>query len=127
MGYDLHIVRTAEWFDAKQDPITKAEVDILVSSDPGISWSKNDYLDLRNPITEETTRIPGLIFGSDDDVFWLVGGEITCKNPSEAQQIKMVRLGEKLHARVVGDDGELYRIRRSFFGKEQIVVETASS
>lgn len=39
MAYDLHLVRTSDWLDAADAPITKADVDALILADAELSWS----------------------------------------------------------------------------------------
>jgi hypothetical protein len=45
MGYDVHLVRTEQWFDAASDPVTKEHVDKVVAADPTLSWSESDYVE----------------------------------------------------------------------------------
>ena len=46
MAYDLHIVRTKNWLEASSAPITKQDVDALIASDPELTWSTTDYVDV---------------------------------------------------------------------------------
>ena len=45
MPYDVHIVRTHDWLDAANDPISKPLVEELIASDPELEWSTEDSVD----------------------------------------------------------------------------------
>ena len=126
MGYDLHIVRTRQWVDADQRPITQDDVDTLIAADPELSWSKTDYLEATNPGTGDVIRITSrnqAIEWNGTSVFWWDRNGITCKNPHEREQMKMIRMANMLGAMVVGDEDELYTIRKRFFRRDLIVTE----
>lgn len=119
MGYDLHITRAEEWAESQDHPITRAEVDALVHKDPELRWVS----EIRATISgsEETLVIYG------DFIEWNRGypfryweGALTYKNPDEPAMLKLIQLAGALNARVVGDDGEEYKLHRSFFGRESI-------
>lgn len=46
MAYDLHLVRTSNWLDAADAPVTKEDVDALLLSDAELAWSM-DYIDIK--------------------------------------------------------------------------------
>jgi hypothetical protein len=46
MSYDIHIVRTDSWLDSAENPITKSQVDELIASDPQLTWSTDDWVDM---------------------------------------------------------------------------------
>lgn len=46
MAYDLHLVRTSNWLDATDAPVTKEDVDALLLSDAELAWSM-DYIDMK--------------------------------------------------------------------------------
>jgi hypothetical protein len=46
MGYDVHLVRTEQWFDAESDPVTREHVDKVLAADPTLSWSESDYVEM---------------------------------------------------------------------------------
>lgn len=46
MAYDLHLVRTSNWLDAADAPVTKEDVDALLLSDAELAWSM-DYIDMK--------------------------------------------------------------------------------
>lgn len=52
--------------------------------------------------------------------FWWKTQEIVCKSPQPIELAKCVRLAPALKAYAVGDEGEIYEIGRSFFGKEKL-------
>ena len=115
MGYDLHIVRTREWSDAYKKPILKSDVDALISSDRELSWSKTDYLDMRDEASGRVIRY-WMIEWNKRSTFWWYRDQIQHKNPNEREQIKMIQMAAALKAMVVGDDGERYELSRGFFG-----------
>ena len=126
MGYDLHIVRTRDWSDADQHPITKDDIDSLIAADPELSWSKSDFFEVTNSKTGEITRITSRYYAIEwkgTSAFWWNGHEIVCKAPPEPEQMKMIKMAQALGAMVIGDDGELYTIRKRLFGRESIVTE----
>ena len=124
LGYDLHIVRTRLWVDAADKPILKAEVDALVAGDRDPGWSTSDYIETSNPVTGDSIRITArhpTITLKGDSCFWYQGTSMTCKNPSEFILIKMVQMARALNAMVVGDEDELYEVRKTLFGAEKII------
>jgi hypothetical protein len=126
MGYDLHIVRTRQWVDADRHPITKADVDALIAADTELSWSTSDFFETTNPETGEAIRITTRYYAIEwkgTITFWWDGKEIECKNPAESQQVKMIKMARVLRAMVVGDEDEIYTIRKRLFGPERIVTE----
>jgi hypothetical protein len=119
MANDLHIVRTREWAEAANAPITKQDVDALVANDPELKWSTTDYVDMANDGT--TTRYYMIIWRSSP-CFWWYRDQILCSGPDEAQQLKLAQIARALNGFAVGDDGERYEIRKNIFGKEKLVV-----
>jgi hypothetical protein len=108
MGYDLHIVRTKDWLEAASDPITKEDVNALVSADTELAWSATDYVDMRGK-DGVTTRYY-LILWRGEPCFWWYRDQIKCKNPNDAQVAKLVEMARALNAYAVGDDDEIYPI-----------------
>jgi len=115
MGYDLHIVRTREWSDAYKKPIPKWEIDELIRSDKELSWSKTDYLDMRDEGSGRVVRY-WMVEWNKGSTFWWYRDQIQHKNPDKREQIKMIQMAVALKAMVVGDDGERYELRTDFFG-----------
>lgn len=108
MAYDLHIVRTKDWLNAEDHPITKGDVDQLVTADPELAWSTTDWIDLRVGRKTVPTRF-FMILWNDAPCFWWYLNEIRCDGPSAEQVGKMVEMAEDLKAHVIGDDGAEYR------------------
>lgn len=123
MGYDLHIVRTEQWFDSASLPITKTDVDHLIASDSSLAWSTTDYIDMQDD--DGSTARYYLINWNGEPAFWWWRSEITCKNPNDAQTLKLAQLAASLGAFLIGDDGERYELGRSLFGKPKVVVRNA--
>ncbi|MBC7852770.1 MAG: hypothetical protein IAF94_04975 [Pirellulaceae bacterium] len=107
MSYDVHIVRTDNWWDADQDPITKDEVDVLIASDAELNWSATDWTDMSD---EQGNVIRYFSIAWKGEPFcWWYRHEIRCVWPGEDRLAKMVAIAKVLRARVVGDEGEEYR------------------
>ena len=107
MPYDLHIVRTDNWLDAANDPITKDEVDALIASDPELAWSAKEWGSMRDGAGQKITRY-FMILWNGDPCFWWYRDQIMCSGPSEEQVGKLVEMAVKLRANAFGDDGEAY-------------------
>jgi len=120
MAYDLHVVRTKDWTQASDAPVTKPQVDDLVASDPELEWSTRDYVDMKDE-TGATTRYY-MICWRGAPCFWWYRDKIECSGPDETQQLKLTKMARILDAFVVGDDGELYESKKNLFGKEKVTV-----
>jgi len=107
MSYDLHVVRTENWLDAEESPITKPEVDALIAADNDLAWSTNNWVDMRDGNRRKPTRYY-MILWQGEPCLWWYRNEIQCSGPTEEQIGKLVEIATKLKARVVGDDGEFY-------------------
>ncbi|HRQ36822.1 MAG TPA: hypothetical protein PLD25_02780 [Chloroflexota bacterium] len=121
MGYDYHIVKTDHWLDAASNPITKEDVDKLILADKDLKWSQTDYVE----IAEEhgyTTRYYAILW-HNSPVFWWHKDEIMCSHPSKSQLMKMIEIGNRLQANVVGDDGERYCVKKRFLGRRELCIE----
>lgn len=111
MSYDLHVVRAKDWINAKENPITKDEVDRLVEFDPELEWSA-DYVDM-----QEAGMVLRywMISWQGSSCFWWYRDQILCSNPDELQTRKLIRIADELNAQVVGDDGEKYVLTQKLF------------
>ena len=118
MGYELHVVRDKDWLQSAKKPITKNDVDALIATDKELSWSKHDYLDSKEP-TGRVVRYWMIEWRGDACFLWL-RSEIIAKNPTEPQIRKLVQIAKKLKAQVIGDDGEMYSLRRNLFGAQKV-------
>jgi len=121
MGYDLHITRKADWWDEDGPVIGFDEWKALVLSDPEMRWD--------GAAEAGTPEGTGMAIwtsytksGRDENRAWFdlnAAGDIFTKNPDKEIRVKMFQLAQKLHAKVQGDEGELYddkgnEIRSSF-------------
>jgi hypothetical protein len=120
MSYSLHIVRTADWMDAAEFPIVRREVANLVEADPELSWSTTEFMDLRDK-NGTIFRLPFIKWQGTSCFLWRLD-QILCRNPDDAQTAKMIRIAEALDARVVGDHGERYTLRRTLFGRRKVLA-----
>jgi hypothetical protein len=118
MSYSLHIARTDDWMDAAKLPIVRREVANLVETDPELSWSTTEYVDLRQK-NGTIVRLPYIKWRGTSCFLWRLD-QILCRNPDDAQTAKMIRIAEKLGAIVVGDHGERYTLRRTLFGRRRV-------
>jgi len=123
MAYDLHIVRTLDWTEAASSPITKADVDALVASDPELEWSTTDYVEMDDDGV--ATRYYMIVWRGAPRLWWY-RDQIQCSGADEATQLKLAQMARALNAHAVGDDGERYEITRGFFGKEKVVLVSDS-
>lgn len=119
MGYDLHIVRTEDWTEAANVPVTKQDVDNLIANDPELKWSTTDFVEMAENGT--TTRYYMIIWRGLP-CFWWYRDQISCSGPSDAHQLKLAQMARALNAFVIGDEDERYEIRKSIFGEEKLVV-----
>lgn len=120
MAYDLHVVRTADWVDAATNPISKDEVDHLITSDPTLAWSDRDFVEMKSE-AGETTRY-WMIERNGVSCFYWYRDQIVGSGMDEVQIGKLLRIAAALNAFLMGDDGERYELRKTIFGKEKIVT-----
>ena len=106
MAYDLHLVRTNNWLDAADAPVTKADIDALILSDTELSWS-TDYVDMK--VDGEVKRFH-LIDWKGEPFFWWYQDQIKFNSPDTDALIKLIGMADTLNAVVVGDDGEHYEL-----------------
>ncbi len=121
MSYDLHVIRAANWFDASKNPINKEEVDHLIAADPELQWSTTDYVDMQDGHGTITRYF--LIEWRGKSCFRWYGGEIISRGDDQEQLRKLLRIADYLKCRVVGDDGESYRLSKNWLGVEKIAID----
>jgi hypothetical protein len=122
MAYDLHVLRSFRWTDSSDAPITKSDVDALVETDPELAWSTSDFMDSKDH-TGAVTRF-NVVLWSGTPCFWWQEDQLLCSAPDDVLVAKLVRVATALNARVIGDDGEVYELHRSLFGREKIVRQS---
>lgn len=125
MSYDLHIVRTEDWFDASSAPIKKEEVDALIAGDSELEWSTTDYVDMADDNGSVKRYL--MIAWRGQPCFWWYRDQVECSGPNDAQKLKLAQMARALNAYAVGDDGERYELRRGLFGREKLVIRDADS
>lgn len=99
MGWELHIVRTENWFDSASNPITSEEWLQLIDNDEELSINKSngDYF----------TRWSNHQAHGESWLDW-DDGRIYSKQPEEALYCKMLQIAKKLGAVVLDDDDRKY-------------------
>lgn len=102
--------RTENWFDAASAPITKQDMDALIAADSELAWSTTDYVDMSDDAGAVTRY--WMITWRGQSCFWWYRDQVQCSGLDEAQISKLVQMSRVLHARVVGDDGEVYPLAR---------------
>jgi len=111
MGYDLHIVRTEDWTEATNAPITKQDVEALIAADSELAWSTTDYVDMKDESGVSTRYY--MIAWRRKPCFWWYRDQIQCSDADDAHVAKLVQMAHKLNAQVVGDDGETYPLEQT--------------
>ena len=106
MAYDLHLVRTENWLNAADAPVSKEDVDALILSDAELDWSK-EYVDMK--VDGEVKRFH-LIDWKGEPFFWWYKDQIKFNSSDRDALIKLIRMADRLNAVVVGDDGEHYKL-----------------
>ena len=116
MGYDLHITRANEWFEACESPIELQEWLAYIESDDemrldGFSEAKvkgKVVLRYENEGLAVWTAYSQLSEDGTGAWFDYQNGCIVVKNPDEEMIAKMKAIAAHFTARVIGDDGEEY-------------------
>jgi hypothetical protein len=116
VGYDTHITRKENWFDANGPAISLEDWTALVNSDPEMQLDG-----LAEVATDDKKmfrlKMPGLSLwtsysqsGKNGNQAWfaLYGGNIVVKNSDSEILRKMYVIAQRLAARVQGDEGEIY-------------------
>jgi hypothetical protein len=100
MGYDFHITRKDHWADDEGLCISLGEWTEYARSDTDI-----------NPDTDNPGPENWIVTGREGawPIWWGDTGEILAKDPDPAMIEKMIAIANALCARVLGDDGEVYR------------------
>lgn len=113
MGYDLHIIRSKNTWDSRNNPISVEDWLQIVETDPELKAI--DKLVGKNPITgreiiismpnsaewehcEDKCKVP----------FHYLNGGISVSNPDEVVIKKMKEIAIRLNAYVIGDEQEEY-------------------
>lgn len=99
MGWELHIVRTENWFDSANNPIKSEEWIQLIDNDEELSIDKKngDFFAIWSD--HQAHDEPWLDWND---------GRIYTKQPGEALYCKMLQIASKLDAVVVDDDDRKY-------------------
>jgi hypothetical protein len=99
MGWELHIIRTENWFDSASNPISSEEWLQLVDDDKELS------------IDRKNGEFFAIWSGQMNTMnLWLDwnDGRISTKHPDEVLYCKMLQIADKLNAVVVDEDDNKY-------------------
>lgn len=99
MGYEIHITRKDDWADDTGPIISLHEWTQYARVDADI------HPDPDNPGPENWV-VSGPV--GQWPLWWTEPGEVATKNPEPSAIEKMQAIANALHARVLGDDGEVY-------------------
>ncbi len=112
MGYDLHLTRAPVWYESEEHPITVPEWVGLVESalDLVMEGVAEARVSGDAVLRYEDANLAVWTAHPSRDKVWFdwTDGEIVVKNPDRPTIAKMKEIAGRLHARVVGDEGEEY-------------------
>ena len=99
MGWELHLIRSDNWFDSASNPISSEEWLQLVDDDNELSIDRKngEFFAIRSGQSEH-----------DEPWFDWNDGRISTKHPDEALYCKMLQIADKLNAVVVDEDDHKY-------------------
>lgn len=120
MGYELHIIRKKNWEDDEEPSvITIEEWRQYVDTDPELEWTNNTVGGKYGAAHCEWTAHPTEKRSNWRPWFAYFKGAVDAKYPDEHTVRKMLKIADKLNARVQGDDFEYY--------DEEMIAEVFSS
>ncbi len=93
MAYDLHLVRTSNWLDAADAPVTKEDVDALLLSDAELTWSM-DHIEMK---LEGEAKRPHLIEWKGEPFFGCYKDQIRFNNSDQDALIKLIGMADALN------------------------------
>lgn len=100
MGYELHITRASEWFEAEQCPIELDEWLEIVEQDPDLVLQDSGLAGFAVWTAWSQNGVHPPMWHSEGCVV---------SSATETQVVrKMHQIAQRLGARIVGDDGEEY-------------------
>lgn len=109
MGYEVFITRADDPAQSKNRPIDDEEWQNLIRSNPTLKITpENSYERHTRDAGTERFVMTLWIAHPDKPPFMLIDGAIQIKSPDESTLQKMTEIAEKLRARVISEDGELY-------------------
>lgn len=116
MGYELHVTRAEFWAENDSHRIEANEWLTVIESDASLS------------IDERNGRYFA-VFGSEDESGWIDwnDGNLYSTYPRRAVFAKLLDIADLLHAKVQGDDGEVYESLDDYpdSGNERVVDSQA--
>lgn len=99
MGWELHIIRTENWFDSASNPISSEEWLQLVDDDKELSKDRKNVEFFAILSGQSQHNGPWLDWNN---------GRISTKHPDEALYCKMMQIADKLNAVVVDEGGHKF-------------------
>ena len=103
---DVFVVRTEDWRNADEDPITKADVGRLIGMDDEIAWAAPDQDKFSND--KRIVDRGAAILWKGVPSFWWCGNAIRCTMPDQNTLAKLIDMAIELDANVIGADGKEY-------------------
>ncbi len=101
MGYDIHITRRLHWAADGEPSISLNEWQTVIDSDPQLEPVGQDGREEICVMMCDQTKSAARYFYYDE-------GQISVKKPCKEVLMKMLAIAQKLRARVIGDDDEIY-------------------
>lgn len=135
MGYDVHITRKENWFDEGGHEIKLEEWKTYVSFDEemridNFAEAKTDNGAIVRVDSEGLavwTGYSGHEKNGNMAQFDYRNGNITVKNPDDEILDKMVTISKSLHAKVQGDEGEVYPVQEEALSSSKQVTINENS
>jgi len=110
MGYDVHVHRAEEWYEAEGTPITLEEWQAYVEASPDLrmdDFAEAETTDGALIRTEQEGIAVWTAHGQSPWFTWFEGA-VVIKNPDEAMLRRAHEIASALGGRVQGDEGEFY-------------------
>jgi hypothetical protein len=109
MDYKLYITRAKHFYETNTRPITHLEWVTLAKADPSLRQSSTEFEELVRPDgAVERRYLWAWVEHSAPVPLQYADGAIFVKSPDKDTIRKLVALADKLNARVIGEESEVY-------------------
>lgn len=118
MGFDVYITRARTFLKTKDHPIAQQEWDQIVSQDPTLKPSTEDYYDRRSECGG-VERFHPVLWTAHPNLppLWLIDGAIETKSPDTRTMLKMAELAQRLGANLLDEEDGWYTM-----GKDGVLL-----